>query len=101
LFFELNAKIKIVARNNPRTPRDRVSWWKGSRGTYVNTSSIAADMYKRTKIGIEREHKIKQTRPHEGLNGGAFRSTFRLRFVTALAHMMLDDDTYARPRTDT
>ena len=64
-------------------------------------SSIAAGMNSKTTIGMDREDTNKYKRYHEGLNGGVFRSMFRLRFVAILAHMMLEDDTYARPRTDT
>ena len=101
LFFGLSAKIEMVARNKPRTQSDNVSCWKGSRGTYARKSSIASNMNTRMITGIIRENTNKHRRHHEGLNGGAFRSSFRLRVVTILAHMMLEDDTYARPRTHT
>lgn len=94
-FFGLAANRKTVARNSPSTHSDKVSCVYGSLGTYASTSSMAAKTILRGTMGIDREvadHREQQ----EGLYGGAFRSTFRLRLVATLAHMMLKDDTYAR-----
>jgi hypothetical protein len=98
LFFVFEANTNMEARNRPRTQSDRVSCWNGSLGTYARMSSILADKKSEISVGMNRENTNKHKRYQEGLNGGAFRSTFRLRFVTTLAHMMLEDDTYARLR---
>ena len=101
LFFGFRPTIKIVARKRPRTHRDKVSCWKGSLGTYARKSSIVTSMNLKVTVGMSKKNTNKHKRSYEGLNGGAFRSSFRLRFVTILAHMMLEDDTNARPRTHT
>jgi hypothetical protein len=96
--LDLKAKRKTVARNSPSTHSDKVSCVYGSRGTYASKSSMTVISNWRQTIGMNRKNTNKHRRYDEGLNGGAFRSTFRLRFVAILAHMMLEDDTYARPR---
>jgi len=97
-FLGFRAKRKMVARNSPSTHSDRVSCVYGSRGTYASKSSMAVVSDSRQTVGMNRRNTNKHKRYHEGLNGGASRSTFRFRFVAILAHMMLEDDTYARPR---
>lgn len=98
VFFGLRAKIKIVARNSPSTHSDRVSCRNGSIWTYARLASMTGETNLRQTVETNEMNRNKRNRHHEGLNGGAFRSTFRLRFVAILVHMMLNDNTYTRPR---
>lgn len=83
--------MKTMARKRPMTHRAMVSCWKGSRGRNGERPSIIATVVREETTEIEGHEHNKTKRLHEGLYEKRSESSFRLRFVTTLAHMILDN----------